>query len=548
MRTSRWTALLPRLRRGSGPSWGRLAVGVVVALAAAYFTLFAWAWASPPGSSPDDDFHMTSIWCRSDEAPEQCRILSRLDKSGLAFAQVPNFPSPNCYIWKDKQSGACQTPRVSTERLSTTAYPPLFYNYVSFFASDSLLESTVMMRMAVACSVLFILSVAYLVSLPWLRGAMVVSWLLMSMPLGVFLFASINPSAWGVAGLAAMWGPMVTAFLGKDARRRWLALAVWFLAALMAGGSRGDTAIFAAVISVLGLVLLARRRAQWPAIAMGVIVVTVSAWMLVGTAQLTAAGRGFGDKRGTVPDDELIWSLVTELPKLAASVHGGLLGWLDAQVSLTAASSIMLAVGGAYVAGLAYMNRRKALALVALVGATFAVPVRAIWQAHRYAPDHYQPRYLLPMLMVVLGVCLIAGPGRRIKWSAWQIALVWVLLSLGGLVALHGWMRRFITGNDVQSWDLSRKVEWWANPNISPDQMWVLGSVSWSVLALVVLLSFYSRRAAVLGPEPESEPGPGPEPQPEPEREPESEPETETEGGEEQGDEAHALSDGAATT
>ena len=46
----------------------------------------------------------------------------------------------------------------------------------------------------------------------------------------------------------------------------------------------------------------------------------------------------------------------------------------------------MLAVGGAYVAGLAYMNRRKALALVALVGATFAVPVRAIWQAHRYAP------------------------------------------------------------------------------------------------------------------------------------------------------------------
>ena len=109
---------------------------------------------------------------------------------------------------------------------------------------------------------------------------------------GVFLFASINPSAWGVAGLAAMWGPMVTAFLGKDARRRWLALAVWFLAALMAGGSRGDTAIFAAVISVLGLVLLARRRAQWPAIAMGVIVVTVSAWMLVGTAQLTAAGRG----------------------------------------------------------------------------------------------------------------------------------------------------------------------------------------------------------------------------------------------------------------
>lgn len=555
----RWSKLVSRVRPEQGASRGLTAAGMVVALAAAFLTLFAWAWASPPGSSPDDDFHMASIWCRSDEAPENCRILSRLDSSGLAFAQIPSFPSPNCYIWKDKQSGACQTPWVSTERLSTTAYPPLFYNYVSIFAADSLLKSNVTMRMAVACSVLFILSLAYLVSLPWLRGAMVVSWVLMSMPLGVFLFASVNPSAWGVAGMAAMWGPMVTAFLSESARQRWIALAVWFLATLMAAGSRGDTAIFAAVISVLGLALLARRRSQWPAIAMGVIVVGVSAWMLAGTAQLTAAGRGFGDKRGSVPDDELIWSLVTELPKLAASVHGGLLGWLDAQVSLTAASSIMLAVGGAYVAGLAFMNRRKALALVALVVATFAVPVRAIWQSHRFAPDHYQPRYLLPMLVVVLGVCLLAGPGRRIMWSAWQIALVWGLLSLGGLVALNNWMRRFTTGNDVQSWDLSRKAEWWANPDISPDQMWVLGSVSWSVLVLVVLMSFYRGRAAT-GPvgsaaaldsiEPDRAPGPVPEDdeptpgdaEPSPEG-PEAEPENETTPEE---DEAQTLSDGAA--
>ena len=36
---------------------------IALAAISAFVALSAWAFASPPGSAPDDDFHLPAIWC-----------------------------------------------------------------------------------------------------------------------------------------------------------------------------------------------------------------------------------------------------------------------------------------------------------------------------------------------------------------------------------------------------------------------------------------------------------------------------------------------------
>lgn len=36
--------------------------------------LGAWAFASPAGSSPDDDYHLASIWCAQGERDSICEL------------------------------------------------------------------------------------------------------------------------------------------------------------------------------------------------------------------------------------------------------------------------------------------------------------------------------------------------------------------------------------------------------------------------------------------------------------------------------------------
>jgi len=43
-----------------------------IAPALALIALMAWALASPMGSSPDDDFHLTSIWCANASKTYDC--------------------------------------------------------------------------------------------------------------------------------------------------------------------------------------------------------------------------------------------------------------------------------------------------------------------------------------------------------------------------------------------------------------------------------------------------------------------------------------------
>ena len=470
-----------------------------MAVLAAFLLLGSWAVSSPTGSSADDDFHLPSIWCRSDAGREACVEVDSPTASGVSAAEakargelvvtVPEWREI-CFRFESEKSGVCPVlERDVPVRISDTLYPPFFYNYASLFAGPSPADGVVAIRLGVAASVIAIFLLAYVVALPWLRGPMLVSWVATSMPLGVVTYASTNPSAWAVAGIAAMWGPMVTAYVAQG-RRRWWALGVWLLAALMAAGSRGDAAVFAAVVSLLGAVLLFRRT-RWPMLLASALSIGASMALFLSSGHFRLATDSFADTIAEPYDGgEVAWSVFNSWPTMWSALTGApwgqpdlqqsVVGWLDVPMPAGVWQPILLVLGGLVFAGMRYWGWRKTLAVLAVLTLTIALPARSLAQVGALMGTLFQPRYMLPLLVLLVGLLLV-WPGRRLRLAWPQLIIMWFLLVYAGTVALHAYLRRYTTGTDVKRYDLSYD-EWWEFTAMTPTEVWALGSVAWAVL------------------------------------------------------------------
>jgi hypothetical protein len=341
--------------------------------------------------------------------------------------------------------------------------------------------------------------------LPWLRVPMTLSWLLGSMPVAMALYPSINPSGWTIAALAAMWGPMVTAYL-TTGPRRWAAVAVWLLAVVMAAGSRGDGAVYAGVVTGLGLVLLWRRD-RWPMLLVTLVIAAIAAVLFLPSGHAKTAVESFSDAVAELEPAAVLWSVFTSFPTMWSGLTGAPwgtgaawqnpMGWLDVPMPAGVWLPTTLVLGGVIFAGMKYWNLRKSLAVIVLLGITVAIPARALLQVGLPMGELYQPRYVLPLLIVIVGILLIRLPApRTLSFPTSTVIIMWGLVSYAGTIALHSWIRRYTTGVGTVSIDLSDPA-WWDITWASPNQIWVMGSLAWSVLAGIILSQLRSPRSAV---------------------------------------------------
>ena len=113
-----------------------------ISIVSAILTLGAWAFASPIGSTPDDDYHLVSIWCGQgfrdgicEEGSEPREVVVRETLMEYSF----------CYAGKPDKTGGCeQTDSFSpTTRSNAGENPRVFYWAASWFASNDLTASII---------------------------------------------------------------------------------------------------------------------------------------------------------------------------------------------------------------------------------------------------------------------------------------------------------------------------------------------------------------------------------------------------------------------
>lgn len=460
----------------------------------AMIALVVWAVSSPVGSSPDDDYHLNSIWCGQGIRAGLCEAVpghhdERALPSGVAEALCnPMFPqqAKRCAV-EAKQ----HTPMIATDRGNFEGtYPPVYYAFMSVFASSHYALSAIAMRVINALLFIGITTLLYFLLSPARRRTLVWMWAIAVVPLAAFLLASDNPSAWAIISGGTLW----MALLGYFESRAWRSAAFAIIAVLvtvMGAGARADAAIYAVISVGIALVLAVRRsREFWLKSILPVGIVIVAALLYMASRQSGVASSGLTGSHAAsaTSSSSLIWNNLLEVPSLwVGSLGTWGLGWLDTPMPAVVFVSCIAVFGAATFTGLVSHSARKLIALLVAFAALVAIPSWVLLRSQATVGQEVQPRYILPLLVVFGGLALLEGSSRRIVFSRLQVAAAALVVSVANAVALHVNIRRYVSGLSVSGWDLNHHVRWWWHIPISPMALWVVGSVAFAVAVAIAL-------------------------------------------------------------
>ena len=513
--------------------------------------LAAWGLASPVGSSPDEDFHIANIYCvadksacRSDDvvwpwgvpwwtpdpANRQDRVYAPMRAAYPDLWQYPTLRELPCYVLNgttdyapnaavpadclNLEDPADNTP-ASVDDLSY--YPGAFYQVMSLFTGDTIRTSVVTVRLVNVAIAILVAFGSMRLSRPEHRRPLETAWLVSSVPMGLFLVASVNPSAWAIIGTAAMIGPAIALLTTTwDRRGSGGRLAFVALSALMAAGARSEGIFHVAVATLVVLVLAARPPAQLAprlALAAGAVGLVVTLALVVwGSDKLRGVLERGAD--GILADEDTqaasFWDTLLAAPGLYAQAFSPPLGWLE--IGMPAAVGVLASAAfwGACFFGLSVFYRRKMLAIALLTSVMVVIPALVLLNGR-----YLQARYFLPLVYVFAIVMLTTPAGRRLPdlSRAQKGALVLALSIANSLALLHVTVR-YVSGltmgaTNPRAFAAHPVPDWWWDDWISPFANWVLGSVAFAVGCYLLLC-----RAGIVDPERQVAPASGSPPSP----------------------------------
>ena len=466
------------------------------AVTAALMAGWAWALSSPLTSSPDDDYHQTSIWCPPPLESSGCD-LERDEAGTIVGVWVPHpVQASPCYAFLTNDSAACtrtldDADQVLSTRVDQGDYPGPYYRFMNVFVGEDSTRSILVMRgFNVALAVALLTAIAA-VSTPAGGRIVVLATLGTFVPLGMFVTASLNPSSWAVTGVTGTWLALHAALSAREPIRIAAASALALLSATIAAVSRADAGAYVVVVAVAmclyhwRTLLVVKPLLLVPAAAS-----LLGLWSFLSSGQSGVLEVSAADDVERSPWDVLFYNLM-ELPGMITGVFGvnwGL-GWLDTRSPALTYVCALVVASGLMVGGLRIAHTSKVLAF-ALVGFTLiALPLYVHQSQLIIIGEGIQPRYLLPLIPALVGFALLGSRANQsVGLGRAQTIFVFVLLVAANSSALHANIRRYVTGQEVWSFHLGRQAEWWWDFGLSPMWLWLVGTAAFAVMACALFL------------------------------------------------------------
>ena len=490
-------------------------LAAVVAALGLMVSLWAWALSSPVGSAPDDTYHLPLAWCAWGEhetcvrGPDGVALVPETI-AGICTYQRPAVSASCEYLRGSDLTAAGHLQYVGTE--AAFGNTTMFHRFMRVFVGPDAERSAIAMRMfnGVLAGALFLWSL--LIAPGNVRRAVALSWLVVLVPVGLFIIASTNPSSWATLGVASFWGFGLTFLAGSGvSKRRRVSAAIGAAVSLViAVSARADTLVFIAG-TVIALVVMRwpRVRSQAYARYAGIPIAVVLVVLFASTSirdRLAAAWSGLISAEPPPPDPSLTVNglnpTVTHLIELPSYLMGFIgghaptfafpnsysrgLGWLDTGVpSLVAPlvfAALVLAVGW----GLQVYNWRKVVA-VTIAGLTLVGSIIIPLIGANFGPTvTLQPRYSLPMVFVLVGLMLIR-PSRLGSPRALTVALIIVGVFIAHAAASLANLRRYTNGETLP-WTRLDLIPnwWWPDFPLSPETMWFFGLAAFAAFSVGV--------------------------------------------------------------
>ncbi|TFC11894.1 DUF2142 domain-containing protein [Cryobacterium sp. MDB1-18-2] len=479
-------------------------IAAVVVPIMLFISLASWALASPVGASPDEDYHLASIWCGGGIKAGICEA-----GDSAQTRQVPAIllDSSRCFAFKADQSASCaQMP--SSVMANTTrgnffdrGYPPVFYAVMSIFVSSNVSASIMLMRAFNAFLFVAVVSALFFLLPRSRRGPLVWGAAITIVPLGMFLIPSVNPSSWAIISAGTLWVALVGFFREKNVKRRVAFAGIAALTTLVGAGARSDSAVYSVLAVLVALVLTFRRTRGHLAMLLLPIVLTVfSIFIFFTSGQSSVVNADGFDKATDINVWELFQTNVVQLPQLWAGALGTFgLGWLDTAMPGIVWVPTFAIFGGFAFWGLQKLGARKAIVVALVALSLVVVPMYILIHDRVLVGAGVQPRYIYPLMILFAGLLLLQLKRDDLGMSRTQLIIAGSLATLANSNALHVNIRRYVTGIDVVDVNLSTSVEWWWNLPISPNWVWVIGTLSFAGAVFGLIACVTTKRDTLSG-------------------------------------------------
>lgn len=456
-------------------------------------SLSAWAFASPIGSSPDDDFHLASIWCGNGIREGLCE-----EGTYPSTRFVPEFlPNTPCFAFDEEKSASCQSRLSESQKVALVevqhgsfsgTYPPVFYSVMGLFASNNFDLSILMMRFVNIFLFAFTLCALWVLLPRELRSNLFWTWAMTITPLGSFLIASNNPSSWALIGVGSSWIALF-GFFKRQGKPKFFLGALYLFLVVVAAGSRADAAVYS-VIGGLAVSFICWERTRIYLYSLTLVAAgsLIAFLFFANSLQATVVAQGMPDAAiASNPRSQfaVLSFNIIQLPLLwigALGFNG--LGWLDTRMPalVWVACSIALSV----VLFSAWKKAGKQLTIVniALLATLYALPLYVLQKSLAYVGEQVQSRYLLPLIVLFVGISLLSISRNQSWLSAGQKFTLLAMVSVANSLALYIDLKRYVAGlSHGSGFFLESGMLWWWNIPFGPTTVWLIGSVGFALAA-----------------------------------------------------------------
>jgi hypothetical protein len=480
-----------------------------LALLAAVMSAFGWVIGSPNGSSPDDNYHLASIWCPT-PLGEHCEVIGTDANGNIGVLAPESLVSAACNAYHPELSAACQlglsdTKLIPYHHIDNGEYPGGYYDFLHLFAGDTADATVLATRWVNVCIAIIVWGVLFWLLPFGARRLMGYCLAASAIPLSVFLIPSNNPSGWAIVGVSSCWLAWHGAANVSEPWRQRALAGVGLLGAVLAATARSDAGAYIVLVTgIAGFLhwpelaahrvsdsdkisaskIGGRRSFNWLLLgAMGVAILIGLIAYLSGS-QTSALASGLYNSDGRNPLGVLGWNLLN-WPAWWVTLWSAPLGWLDtATPSFVWMPATFIAFGLLF-AGLRYTAWRKNLAAAALLAAMIVLPLAVMQAGLTYWADGgVQVRYILPLLPVLFAV-LLMRPDRQgmLQMSLTQDVLIWAGLGVAHALTLYNLIRRHTVGLAAGApLNINAAPQWWRPDAPSPLLTWGISSLGFVLL------------------------------------------------------------------
>ena len=459
-----------------------------------FMTLAAWSMGSAVGSSPDEDYVLTSIWCGTEGNPPYCRKdPDRLDamilpimaaEPSLCFRQLGQDSSAKC-------QESIQDQKISTDFYnSADLYPAEYLSSARIFVGVDVEASVAKMRLfnSFLAAVLIISASAFF----WKENSdLLLAWLAIIAPVTTFFIGSVNTSSWTLIGTSCFTLAFIAVLKNLKQPKIWVpAGAISIFALWITNSSRYEGKYVLLLLAVA--VLYSEFAPKHPKVTKkSVLIVSAVLPVIFLTNRYFDRFNGplniFNDPRVEVSDgitttaNNLLVNNIITLPRFITGFFGSWgLGWFELEL----ASTVWLFTLQAFLLTIVFSLRKSSNSHRLIFSALFTIMCVAIIFANQKTfskvGNVIQPRYFLPFFLCIV---IIAAANKTERYPNSLVITVAILATISNSIALRDTIRRYTTGQDVFiSKSLNNPIEWWWRFGPQPETVWLTGTLAFAAL------------------------------------------------------------------